>query len=327
MKTLVKYCGLAALFAGAALYLSSCEDDVREPYGGPWRIVKTPPDVEASVGEIQFFSKNDGWAIAGKYLLRFNGKEWTKYKKIVHPDPLCDYGFGGFQMLNGSEGWFVGTELVPDPRGGGRTIRHSMIWHYDGETFNAVNHPDKRWLGTVWFNNPNDGWVFGYGALHYRDGEWEEVDLKAIVQDCFFFGEDDGWAVSMGSIWFWDGVAWTKEAECGPFEDFSSIAFNGNNSGWAGFSAGWGGYPHMFHYDGREWDYYNEKFGEDILDIDFANSNYGCAVGDVVFIYNGGEWIPVWDPLATFWCVECVGPDDIWAGSDTGDIYHFTGFN
>ncbi len=325
MKKFLRYCGLAAFLAGAAFCFSSCEDEVRQPYGGPWRIVKTPADVMASVGEMQFFAKDDGWAIAGKYLLRFNGKEWKKYKKIVHPDPLCDYGFADFHLFSDKDGWFVGCEIVP--KNGGSPTRQSMIWHFDGETFTAVEHPGKGWLGTVWFNNPNDGWAFGYGALHYRNGEWEEVDLKAIVQDCFFFGEDDGWAVSSGSIWRWDGTKWKKVSELIPFENFSSIAFNRPGSGWAGLGEGFEGYPHMFHYDGRKWDYYSDGFTQDIWDIDFSSSDYGCAVGIGASIFKNGEWVQTADPKAVFWCVECVGPNNIWAGSDTGDIYHFTGFN
>jgi hypothetical protein len=325
MKITIKYCGLAALLAGAAFFLASCDEEVRGPYGGPWRVVKTPPDVEASVGEIQFLSENDGWAIAGKYLLRFNGKEWTKYKKIVHPDPLRDYGFADFYLFDDKDGWFVGCEIVPQSHGS--PTRNSMIWHFDGETFTAVKHPDKGWLGTVWFNNANDGWAMGRGALHYKNGEWQEVELKALVEDCFFFGEDDGWAVSMGSIWRWDGATWVRVAECGTFEIFSALAFNKPGSGWAGLGEGFVGYPHMFHYDGHEWDYYREGFKRFICDIDFYGPNYGCAVGLSAWIFKNGEWIPTADPKAGFWCVECVGPDDIWAGSDTGDIYHFTGFH
>ena len=322
---LARWAGVGVFVLGIGV-LVSCDEEVREPYGGPWRIVKTPPDVEASVGEMQFFSKNDGWAIAGKHLLRYNGKGWFKYKKIVHPDPLSDYGLAGFQMSEGGDGWFVGTELVPDPRVGGRTINHSMIWRFEDGEFIPIKHPDKTWLGTVWFNNPNDGWAMGYGALHYTDGEWKDVELNYIVEDCYFFGEDDGWAVSMGSIWHWDGVTWTREAKCGSFENFTSIAFNEPDSGWAGLNIATGWDPHMMHYDGEEWEHCETKFSENINDIDFCNADYGCAVGIVTFVYDHGEWKKVEQPAVHLWCVECVGPDDIWAGSDTGDIYHFTGF-
>ncbi len=90
---------------------------------------------------------------------------------------------------------------------------------------------------------------------------------------------------------------------------------------------GFGGYPHMFHYDGNEWDYYREGFNRDIYDIDFSGSDYGCAVGIAASIFNNGEWLPTADPEAAFRCVESVGPGDIWVGASTGDIYHFTGFN
>ncbi|MGD8719780.1 MAG: hypothetical protein PVH29_13280 [Candidatus Zixiibacteriota bacterium] len=327
IKQILRYCSCVVLFI-AAFLPASCEDEEeRELYGGPWRIVKTPAGIEASVGEIQFLSKNDGWAIAGKYLLRFNGKEWYGYKKIVHPDPLSDYGFADFQMLNENEGWFVGKEIVPDPRGGGRKIQHSMIWHFDGETFTPVEHPEMGWLGTVWFNDSGDGWALGYGALHYVNGTWENVTLDAIVEDCFFLSEDDGWVVSYKSVWHWDGAIWTRVAECEPGDGFGSIAFNEPDSGWAGlYEARYGDPPLMFHYDGREWEEYGEIFNNDVWDIDFSGPNYGCAAGIGAAIYENGEWRKANAPRTYFWCVECVGPNDIWAGSDTGDIYHFTGF-
>jgi hypothetical protein len=326
MANVIRYMYIS--LAAAAVILASCDDEeVRAPYGGPWKITKTPPEVHGTVSRIQFLDENNGWATAGDYLLRLKGKEWVAYKRIVHPDPSSDYGFADFHLLNEKEGWFVGIELVPDPRGGGRTIRHSMIWRYEGGKFTPVEHPDKGWLGTVWFNNPNDGWALGYGALHYRNGEWEEVELKAVVRDCFFFGEDDGWAVSSGSIWRWDGVTWTRVAECGNFEYFNCIAFNRPRLGWAGLGEGFQGYPHMFHYDGGEWDYYQDGFADDVWDIDFSGPDYGCAVGIGASVFKNGEWVYTADPKGVFWCVECVGPDDIWAGSDAGDIYHFTGFN
>jgi len=330
MKKILRYCGLVAL-SGAALYLPSCDDDGgREAYTGPWKKVKTPSDIGVSVGEIQFLSKTDGWAIAGKNLLKLKGKEWVIHKKILHPDPLADYGFGGFHMLSEREGWFVGPEWLPDPRGGGRTISHSTIWRFDGDKFTAVKHPDKEWLGTVWFNNADDGWAFGHGALHYSNGEWKEVELKDIVIDCFFFGEDDGWAVSGvpgGSIWRWDGVTWSRVFNCGLFEYFGCIAFDKPGSGWAGIFGPWTGGPHMYRYDGKRWDYSREKFEEDVIAIDFYGPNYGCAVGGEALIFEDGVWVPTADPKAVFWSVECVGPNDIWAGSDAGEIYHFTGFN
>jgi len=79
--------------------------------------------------------------------------------------------------------------------------------------------------------------------------------------------------------------------------------------------------------DGEEWERCSTKFSEDIYDIDFCNADYGCTVGIVTFVYEHGEWRKVEQPPVHLWCVECVGPNDVWAGTDTGDIYHFTGFN
>jgi hypothetical protein len=232
VKIILKYCGLAALLAGAALYFSNCDGGPTgpEPVKSVWEWVPTPKCL-APVKDIYFVRANDGWAFGGSYALRWDGEKWYR------------------------------TE-----------------WPSSATT-------------DVWFNSPDDGWRTTPAYIHH-----------------------------------WDGVSWARVAECGPFEGFASIAFNEPDSGWSGLYADWPGYPQMFHYDGYKWDYYPDGFTQDVWDIDFSSTDYGCAVGIEASIFKNGEWVPTADPKCVFWCVECVGPDDIWAGSDSGDIYHFTGF-
>jgi hypothetical protein len=322
MKKLLRYCGLAALLAGAALFFSSCDDEeVRKPYGGPWKITKTPPEVYAAVKDIFFLDADTGWASAYENFLRWNGREWVIQKTFIHPDPEIDYGVKPIWAFAEDDIWVGGCEVLP-----GREYR-SKIWHFNGAYWEDVKHPDVGGIGYLWFNSPNDGWAFGgYYMLRWDGKKWYQTEwLSSATTGVWFNSPDDGWRTTPAYIYHWDGVNWARVAECGSFEAFYCIAFNRPGSGWAGLGEGFEGYPHMFHCDGGEWDYYRDTLNSYILDIDFSGPGYGCAAGVQAYIFDNDVWINTHTPGAALRCIECVGPDDIWAGSDTGDIYHFTG--
>lgn len=324
MKKILRCCGLAALLAGAAFYLPGCDEEVRQPYGGPWRIVKTPPEVEAPIMDIFFLDANTGWASAYKILLKWNGKEWLIQKKFTHPVPEADYSIKPIWAFAEDDIWVAGGE------GYSRTEFHSKIWHFNGTYWEDVKHPDVGGISYLWFNSPDDGWAMGGDYMLRWDGiKWELTYWESsATTGVWFNAPDDGWRTTFSFIYHWDGVMWTREAERGPWDCFSSIGFSGPRSGWAGLYAEWTGGPSlMFHYESGRWDYYDHIFNQDIWDIDFYDSNYGCAVGNGAHIYEGGSWITTHDPRAILWCVECVGPNDVWAGAGAGDIYHFTGLN
>ncbi|MGD8719781.1 MAG: hypothetical protein PVH29_13285 [Candidatus Zixiibacteriota bacterium] len=323
IKIMLRYCGCAILFI-AAFLLVSCEDEeVRELYGGPWRIVKTPPELEAPIKDMFFLDAVNGWATSYKYLLRWNGKEWFVQKKFVHANPDADYSLKPVWVFARDDIWVAGGESLPG------NIGHSKIWHYNGEYWEDVDHPDVGGIGQLWFNSRDDGWAMGgYYMLRWDGTEWYKTEWEcSATTDTWFNYPNDGWRTTPSYIYHWDGAVWTRVAECEQGDGFGSIAFNRPDSGWAGlYEARYGDPPLMFHYDGREWDYFDDIFNYDVWDIDFSGPNYGCAAGIGAAIYENGEWHKANAPRTYFWCVECVGPNDIWAGSDAGDIYHFTGF-
>ena len=73
----------------------------------------------------------------------------------------------------------------------------------------------------------------------------------------------------------------------------------------------------------------NEGLISNFVRTIFLDSKGDLWIGtrEGISIYKNGKWFQTNKPGAWFWCVECVGPDDIWAGSDTGDIYHYAGSN
>jgi hypothetical protein len=279
--------------------------------------------VHAPVKDIFFLDADTGWASAYKNLLKWGGKEWVIQKKFVHPNPKADYGIKPIWAFAEDDVWVAGGETLPGEE------FHSKIWHFNGAYWKDVKHPDVSGISFLWFNSPDDGWAFGgYYMLRWDGNKWYKTEWPSSATTGVWFNfPNDGWRTTPSYIYHWDGVNWVSVAECGPFEAFYCIAFDLRRSGWAGLGGGFRGEPHMFHYNGVKWDYYRDEFNNYLIDIDFCEPGYGCAVGSVAVIYRDGKWVHTPDPTAVFWSVECVGPDDIWAGSDSGDIYHFTGFN
>ncbi|MGD8720098.1 MAG: hypothetical protein PVH29_14920, partial [Candidatus Zixiibacteriota bacterium] len=237
-KQISRYCCFAVLFV-AVFSLASCEDEEeRELYGGPWRIVKTPPEVWAPIRDLFFLDANHGWATSHWHLMRWNGKEWTIQKKFEHPGhPDAAYALRPIWVFDENDIIIAGCEVLPENE------RHSKIWHYDGEYWEEVDHPDVGGIGRLWFNSPDDGWAMGGDYMLRWDGkEWYQTEWPGyITTSVWFNGPNDGWRTSFSSIYHWNGVTWTKVAECDPFNEFTAIAFNRPDSGWAGLSEGWGG--------------------------------------------------------------------------------------
>jgi hypothetical protein len=113
MKIIVKYCGLAALLAGAAFCLPSCDDDPTgpepEPYEGVWEWVPTPKCL-ATVNDIYFVSANDGWAVAGHQIWHYDGSSWKLFKELRPADPRYDYGLTQVWFNGPNDGWVAGIE-------------------------------------------------------------------------------------------------------------------------------------------------------------------------------------------------------------------------
>ena len=211
MKILIRYCGLGALLAGAALYFSDCDGEGPTgppPYKGVWEWVPTPKCL-ASVNDIYFVSANDGWAVAGHQIWHYDGSRWKMVEKLVPEDPRYDYGLTQIWFNGPNDGWVAGIE--------NRTysVYVSHMWHYDGSSFKEVTIPNVRFIYKMHFNAPDDGWAFGGDfALRYDGTKWYKTQFATLFwHGCFFWDENDGWAVSRGGIHKWDGNKWDKVLE------------------------------------------------------------------------------------------------------------------
>ena len=195
MNKVNKYLWIGALTAVVVL-LASCDEEERRPYGGPWRIVKTPPEAGGTVKDIFFLDANTGWAAASKILLKWNGKEWLIQKKFVHPNPAVDYSIKPIWAFAEDDVWVAGGETWP------KNEFHSKIWHFNGQYWEDVAHPEVRGIGYLWFNSPTDGWAMGGDYMLRWDGEkWTRYDKPYGVRGtgfelrCVFcLAENDVWA-------------------------------------------------------------------------------------------------------------------------------------
>ena len=335
MKTLVKYCGLAALFAGAALCFSNCDDNgptEPTPYKGVWEWVPTPKCL-AAVNDIFFVSSNDGWAVAGNQIWHWDGASWKMVEKLAPEDPRYDYGLTQVWFNGPNDGWVAGIE--------NRTysVYVSHMWHYDGSSFKEVTIPNVRFIYKMHFNAPDDGWAFGGDyALRYDGTKWYKTQFGSLYwSGCFFWNPFDGWANSMTGIWRWDGIDWTRVF--GVSDWLSCIGFATPTNGWAlGEPTMSGPSTNAWHWDGTEWKRdrsftFSNGGVLPFYDIQFLSSNFGWAVGAGTWYWDGERWERLDKPSSgedgksfQCWTVFCLDENDVWAGGDRGNIIHFKGF-
>lgn len=160
--------------------------------------------------------------------------------------------FGGalhsLWMLSPTDGWAVGSI--------GEEIGESLVLHYDGHTWTAVDAPGAG-LASVVMTAPTDGWAFGFSAgryagqfngllLHYTGSAWSPVTLPFM--DTFFelalAATGEGWLVGTQSgatpaspifaheqTGFWTAVQTPVTAN--PNATITSLALASASEGWA----------------------------------------------------------------------------------------------
>ncbi len=328
MKIILKYCGLAALLAGAALYFSNCDGPTEPEYDGVWEVVPTPKCAGA-VTDIYFVSPNDGWAVAGwGFVWRYRGNKWEKVHEFKSSKPENDVAAVTIWFENASKGWAAGHELTPSRK------YHTKIWHYESATWSEVTCPDAGWVSRLWFNSPDDGWLIGGDyALRYDGEKWYKTGFPTYRwKGCFFWTADEGWATSVFGIWRWDGVNWDRVEEVNNY--LRCIGFPSRDLGWAmGERLEYSGEPPVYRYDGKGWANYKGPWraADRFYDVEFLSADYGWAVGLDSYFWDGEKWTRYELPGGEVGgrpahCVECVNENDVWVGTTRGKILRFKGF-
>ncbi len=336
MKIILRYCGLGALVAGAALYFSNCDGDGPtgpEPVKSVWEWVPTPKCL-APVNDIYFVSANDGWAVAGNQIWHWDGLKWAVSTKFVSADPRNDIAIGSLWFNSSDDGWAGGAEVIP-----GNKLK-SKLWHYDGRQWLEVTHPESKCINRLWFFQSNNGYAFtGDYVLRYDGVRWIKGGYySGNLSYVFFWDENDGWATSMMGIWRWDGSTWYKVFDTSTKTFLHCIGFAAPNNGWALGEPAEPGQTNAWRCNGTEWQRsYAFRFANggylNFYDLQFTASDYGWAVGIGTWHWNGEKWTRYdmpWSPEHgkgfDCLCIFILSENDVWAGGGRGNIIHFKGF-
>jgi hypothetical protein len=213
------------------------------------------------------------------------------------------------------------------------------MWHYDGSSLKEVEIPNVRFIYTLHFNAPDDGWAFGGDyALRFDGNRWYRTEFPTLSwSGCFFWNARDGWAVSRFGIHKWDGSAWEKTFDTSIITTLRCIGFSTRNYGWALGSPAEPGQTNAWCWDGIEWQRSEVfKFANggylDFYDLQFITQDYGWAVGTGTWHWDGEKWTRYDKPPGVrgtsfqVRSVFCVNENDAWAGGTEGNIIHFKGF-
>ena len=275
--------------------------------GSSWTQVASP---ETKLYAIDMFSATNGWAVGeGGTLVAWNGSDWT-----VSPDSPTEEDLWAVDLLTASDGWAVGDS--------------GAILHWNGSVWSAATSPVSQALRGVAIASANDAWAVGVGGtiLHWDGSRWNAVlapttnrlEGVAITPGS---GGRDAWMVGAArEPLHWDGHTWTPVQ--GATSGYYSVGMVSPNDGWA---MGWGG--RFCHWDGHTW----TEMGrwESAKDVAMLANNNGWAVGwGKIQHWNGSTWSMVTSPSTrTYYGMDAVGPDDIWAVGDVGTIAHYDGNN
>ncbi len=161
MKIIIRYCGLAALLAGAAFCFSSCDDGDSTgpaPYDGPWKVVACPV-IEGlySLDAVFFLKPNLGYAVGCRHILKYDGNKWEvdyiyKEGSERYLPALLDVWFNA-----PDDGWVSGHDYDTVTKEG-----TGLLLHYDGKGWSKIEHNTPAGsFYSLFFLNENDGWAGG----------------------------------------------------------------------------------------------------------------------------------------------------------------------
>lgn len=144
---------------------------------------------------IQMLSDTDGW-IGGRYLLHYNGEEWTVAYKPEYT------GIVDLQMLSSDVGWAITCETA---------------LHYTNGTWTEKNLPNKSCLSGISMLSDEEGWAstgdpYGSGEIfHYKNGEWTlETTTRNPLRGLQMISPSEGFAVGGDIILKYENGTWTE---------------------------------------------------------------------------------------------------------------------
>jgi photosystem II stability/assembly factor-like uncharacterized protein len=252
--------------------------------------------------------------------LHYDGVKWET--KIGDYFPLFGGTLYDLSMLDNENGWAVGGKL-------GWSGMEGQLSQWDGERWQdrgAVNDQ----LHGVDMINANDGWAVGEeGSIYHWDGDsWTALDtaFEENLWGIDMLAANDGWAVGEeGTLAHWNGSEWTDHSSYLMRFGLRSVALASSNEGWA---VGEGGV--ILHWNGSPWNAVvisTHRKLESVTMSPGSGGNDGWAVGNGrdLLHWDGTYWQPLQGTIGGYYAVAMANENDGWAAGWGGRFDHWDG--
>ncbi len=285
------------------------------------------------------------WAAAGRALLFWDGKSWTRA-------PGLQGEFLGVWGSGPRDVWAVGYD--------GRAV------HWDGTTWIQTDTGTTQALWSVWGSSAQDVWAVGDTMLHWDGSRWQEVAPRPRYwthlvtgtgpHNVWVGGEDgfiaqwDGsaWiprplpvardvylralvAVSPGvvyaslaqEVWRFDGQAWSQVGTFGAPGNLISLSARSAEDVWAVWTG------HAAHWDGARWTTHLLPSGAYVSAATVAGAAdvWAGGMGGLLLRWDGTRWTEVAPAserhdLPSVWARTA---EDIWVVGTRGLVRRWDG--
>lgn len=284
---------------------------------------------------LDMLSSTDGWAVGDLGLImRWDGQGWTRANS---PTNLRLYAIA---MRTPDDGWAVGGWS-------GWSGEFSVALHWDGNAWTEANIPQIGEVTGLTLMPGGQGWAVTLRGLllHLNGNTWSVLDWPTgpyQLRDLELLSPDSGWAIGWwteagmpGSIYYWDGEAWSETLRLDGYEP-SAIDMLSPTDGWIV------GTPSLvLRWRGTSWAQVPVAVTEgNLADIAMLSATDGWIVGSqgdpgspgsaVALHWDGSTWSPTAVPTFIEWgldAVDVVSPTDAWAAGNgaQGTILHWDG--
>jgi hypothetical protein len=278
--------------------------------------------------------------LSGGTMFRFDGSTWR-------PVPLASAEGGPVQgVIDLSQViGFTANDVYAaggvTPAGGAPgTIPSSLVVHFDGTSWSAMQVPPGKMLNGIWGQYRDEMWAAGVSGtlIHYIALTW----LPAIFADTVSFSSVSGvspddvcalaWRSDTGVhdttfryLWHWNGGVWSVA------DSFAEVAGHpdrfGTRSVWSLLAITYTGGRGMFRQDGSKWDIIVPAQGSGLFNAIYGTVNYSLFVvgdGSGVFHVNQNDWYrypSFTDPGINYYGVWTDGTEAFVVGNDGRKTY------
>lgn len=320
-------------------------------FPGMRRSATQPPNLAGiTLTSISMVSASEGWAVGSTFralqnippptgaksngppvILHYHNGQWTEDllpAELSHPQE--DYVLRSVSMVSASEGWAVGSSVLPANADG---VTHGILLHYTGGhwVLLVTNVHVGMQLRRVVMRSATDGWIVGWNqandpsgyalVLHYDGHAWVQVHDPIFSQSSGLFSvaeaaDGEVWIAGTGTqgncaldatLFHYDGSRWTREPVTPSSASLYNLAMLSASDGWAvGFQQG-GVLP------GSNCETDQSKPGQGII----LHYQHGQWQEAATIAGDGQMWYFQLVALAM------VSPDEGWAVGAEGTIVHY----